>query len=143
MGFSDLLPLATLSFSNLPQNRGIVFAIIDTTLRGKPETDILYIGRAKTPTKKLLGSLIAGYGGKGGKKINAKLFNEGYMEKTAVSWILSDDPRAKQKELLAKFIEEQSGYPSWNVTKKPPKKPKAPKPKKKTAKPSPTRKPAS
>ena len=143
IGFSDLLPLATLSFSNLPQNKGIVFAIVDTTLCGKPETDILYIGRAKAPAKKLLGSLIAGYGGKGGKKINAKLFNEGYMEKAAVSWILSDDTRATQEELLEKFIGEQSGYPSWNVAKKLPAKPKAPEKKKKTAKPRSARKPAS
>jgi hypothetical protein len=143
IGFSDLLPLATLSFSNLPQDKGIVFAIVDTTLCGTPETDILFIGRAKTPAKKLLGGLIAGYGGKGGKRINSKLFDEGYMEKAAVSWILSGDPRATQKGLLEKFIEEQSGYPSWNVAKKLPAKPKTPKSKKKTAKPRPVRKPAS
>jgi hypothetical protein len=143
IGFSDLFPLATLSFSILPQNKGVVFAIVDTTLCGKPETDILYIGRAKSPAKKLLGSIIAGYGGKGGKKINAKLLNEGYVEKAAVCWILSDDPRATQKELLEKFIVEQSGYPSWNVAKKLRAKPKVPEPKKKPAKPRPARKQAS
>ena len=140
IGFSDSLPLATLSFSNLPQNKGMVFAIVDTTLCGKSETDILYIGRAKTPTKKLLGSLIAGYGGKGGKKINSKLCNEGYMEKAAIIWIQSDDPKATQKELLEKFAVEQSGYRCWNVAKKLPAKPKAPEPKKRTAKPRPPRK---
>jgi hypothetical protein len=140
IGFSNLLPLGTLSFSNLPQNKSIVFAIVNTALSGKPETDILYIGRAKKPARKLLGSFIAGYGGKGGKKINAKLFNDGNLEKAAVTWILSDDPQATQKELLNKFIEEQGGYPSWNVAKKLPAKPKAPETKKKTAKPRPVRK---
>ena len=141
IGFSDLLPLGTLSFSNLPQNKSIVFAIVNTTLSGKPETDILYLGRAKKPARKLLGSLIAGYGGKSSKKINTKLFNDGYFEKAAVTWIISDDPRATQKELLNKFIEEQGGYPSWNVAKKLPVKPKAPETKKKKAKPRPSRKP--
>jgi hypothetical protein len=140
IGFSDLLPLGALSFSNLPQNKSIVFAIVNTTLSRKPETDILYIGRAKKPARKLLGSLIAGYGGKVSKKINSKLFNDDYWEKAAVTWILSDDPRATQKELLNKFNEEQGGYPSWNVAKKLPAKPEAPETKKKTAKPRPARK---
>jgi len=141
IGFSDLLPLDALSFSNLPQDKSIVFAIVNTNLSGKSETDILYIGRAKKPARKLLGSLIAGYGGKGIKKINVKLFNDGYLEKAAVTWIISDDPRVTQKELLDKFIEEQGGYPSWNVAKKLPVKPKAPETKKKKAKPRPSRKP--
>jgi hypothetical protein len=140
IGFSDFLPLSTLSFSNLPQNKGIVFAVLDTTLYGKPETDILYIGRAKTPARKLLGSLIGGYGGKSGKKINAKLLNEGYMEKAAVGWILSDDPRVMQKELMDNFNREEAKYPSWNVSKKLTAKPKAPEIKKKTSRPPPARK---
>jgi len=143
IGFSDLVPLCSLSFSNLPQSKSIVFAVVDTTLSGKPETDILYVGRAKKPARKLLGSLIGGYGGKGGRKINAKLFNDGYLEKAAVCWILSDDPRATQKDLLSKFIEEHHGYPDWNVAKKLPVKPKAPAKKKKTTKPRPARKPGS
>jgi hypothetical protein len=140
IGFSDPLPLGTLSFSNLPQNKSVVFAIVDTTLSRKTETDILFIGRAKKPVKKLLGSFIAGYGGKSGKKINAELLNGGYLEKAAVSWILSDDPRTTQKEVLNKFVEEQGGYPVWNVAKKLPAKPKAPESKKKTSKPRPARK---
>ena len=140
IGFSDPLPLGSLSFSNLPQNKSIVFVIVDTTLSRKTETDILYIGRAKKPARKLLGSLIAGYGGKSGKKINSELFNEGYLEKAAVSWILSDDPRTTQKDLLNKFIEEQGKYPVWNVAKKLPAKPKVPETKKKTATPRPARK---
>ncbi len=140
IGFSDLLPFGALSFSNLPQSKGIVFAIVDTTLSGKTETDIVYIGRGKKPTKKLLGGFIAGYGGKGSKRINAKLFNDGYLEKAAVSWIISDDPRATQLELLNKFTEEQSGYPIWNVAKKRLVKPKAREAKKKAVRQRPARK---
>ncbi len=42
MGFSDLFSLSDLSFSDLPQNNGIVFAIVNTSLTGKSGTDIVY-----------------------------------------------------------------------------------------------------
>jgi hypothetical protein len=144
MGFSDLLSLSHLSISDLPQNKGIVFAIVDRSLTDKQGTDIVYLGRAKKPAKKLLGSYIGGYGGKGSRKINARLFNDGSFEKAAVTWIQSDDPRATQNDLLKKFVKEQSEFPVWNVAKKlPPKQPKTPEPKKKTVAPRPVRKPAS
>ena len=140
MGFSDLMPLNQLSFSDLPQNNGIVFAIVNTALTGKPGTDIVYLGRAKKPARKLLGSVIAGYGGKNSRKINTKLFNEGSFEKSAVTWIVSDDPKATQNDFLKKFVEEQGDSPIWNVTKKVPAKPVTPEPKKVTTKPRSARK---
>lgn len=140
MGFSDLSPLSHLSFSDLPQNNGIVFAIINTALTGKPGTDIVYLGRAKKPARKLLGSVIAGYGGKNSRKINAKLFNDGSFEKAAVTWIVSDDPKTTQKDFLSKFVEEQGDSPVWNVAKKMPAKPVTPEPKKATTKPRSARK---
>jgi len=142
MGFCDLSPLSHLAFSNLPQNKGIVFALVNTTLSGGPQADILYLGRANKPAKKILGGLIAGYGGKSCRKINAKLLNDGYLDKTSITWIVSDNPKATQKELLNKF-DEKTEYPAWNADKKQPAKPKAPETKKKTAKPRPARKPVS
>jgi len=143
IGFCDLLQLSHLAFSNLPQNNGIVFALVDTTLSGGPQTDILYLGRANKPAKKLLGGLIAGYGGKTVKRINSKIFNEANLEKTSITWIISDNPRATKKELLSKFDGKQEGYPAWNAQKKLPAKPKTSKTKKKTARPRPARKPVS
>jgi len=118
MGFTEWYPLKSLSFSNLPYNKGSVFVIIDKTLSGKGVSDVIYVGRSKKLTKKILGGYVSGYGGKNAKKINSKLFDEGYMDKTAISWILSDDPKSLQKELLTKFSKEHGEVPSWNVKKK-------------------------
>ena len=124
IGFSDLVPLCSLSFLNLPYDKSVVFALVDKSLSGKTSSDIMYIGRSKKPVKKIMGSYLAGFGGKSSKKIHSKLFDEGYIEKIALSWIESDNPRATQKEFLTKFVEEQSEHPSWNVVKKSPQKPK-------------------
>jgi len=119
LGFTEWYPFKSLSFSNLPYNKGSVFVIIDKTLSGKTVSDVMFIGRSKKPTKKILGGYFSGYGGKSTKKINTKLFKEGYIDKTAISWILSDNPKAMQKELLSKFSKEHGEFPSWNVKKKP------------------------
>ena len=137
-GFSDLVPLCSISFLSLPYDKSIVFALVDKTLSGKTGSDILYIGRSKKPIKKILGSYLAGFGGKNSKKIYTKLFDEGYLEKIALSWIVSDDPRATQKEFLSKFVKELGDYPIWNTVKKLPEKPKT---KSKVTKPRTTRKP--
>ena len=46
------------------------------------------------------------------------LFDEGYIEKTAISWILTDKPRIMQEELFAKFKEAHGEFPVWNAKKK-------------------------
>jgi hypothetical protein len=132
-GFTEWFPLKTLTFSNLPPNKGSVIIIVDKELSGKPESDILYIGRTKKSVKRILGGYLAGYGGKKTKKINQMLFDEGYIEKTAISWILTDKPRIMQEELLDKFKEANGKFPVWNAKKKlnvKPKKTPVPKPKK-------------
>ena len=117
-GFSECIPLKNLSFSALPQDKSGVIVIFDKELSGRPESDILYIGRAKKAAKKIMGGYLAGYGGKNNKKINQMLLDEGYLEKTAVSWALTDKPRLMQKELLAKFKEDHGDVPLWNNKKK-------------------------
>lgn len=124
LGFSDLVPLCSLSFLNLPNDKRVVFALVDKTLSGKTGSDIVYIGRSKKPVKKILGGYLAGFGGKSNKRIYSKLFDEGYIEKVALSWIASDNPRASQKEFLSKFVKQQGEFPIWNVVKKLPEKPK-------------------
>jgi hypothetical protein len=121
MGFTEWYPLKNLSFSNLPYNKSSVFVIIDKTLSGKTVSDVIYVGRSKKPTKRILGGYISGYGGKSSQNINKRLFDEGYIEKSAISWVLSDNPKAMQKELLSKFQEEHGEHPIWNAKKKPPK----------------------
>ena len=117
-GFSEWFPLKTLTHSNLPADKGSVIIIVNKELSGKPETDILYIGRTKKPVKKILGGYLAGYGGKNSKKINQMLFDEGYIEKAAVGWILTEKPRIMQEELLAKFKADHGELPIWNAKKK-------------------------
>ena len=117
-GFSQSCSLKTISFSSLPSNSGNVFAIIDTSLTGKAETDILYIGRSKRFAKRILGGYLAGYGGKNTKKISASLLGDGYIEKTAISWMSCDKPKTMQKELLDKYVKEHGKAPLWNASKK-------------------------
>ena len=117
-GFTEWFPLKTLSHSNLPSDKGSVIIIVDKELSEKPETDILYIGRTKKPVKRIMGGYLAGYGGKNTKNINQMLFDEGYIEKAAIGWILTDKPRIMQEELLAKFKADHGELPVWNNKKK-------------------------
>jgi len=118
-----LVPLRSISLLNLPNDKSVVFALVDKSLAGKTESDIVFIGRSKKPVKKIMGSYLAGFGGKSSKKIYSKLFDEGYIEKVELSWIESDNPKTTQKEFLSKFVEERGKYPCWNVAKKSPEKP--------------------
>ncbi len=122
-GFAEPVSLKGLTFSVPPHNKGIVLVLTDKTLSGKPTSDVLYIGRTKKPTKRIFGGYLAGYGGKTTKKINSKLLDDGYIEKVAISWITSENPKATQQELLEKFKKEHGDYPLWNVLKKNEKKP--------------------
>jgi hypothetical protein len=129
-GFADFVPLKGLSYSTLPQDKNSVLILADSTLTGKPTSDILYIGKTKKPAKKVFGGYLAGYGGKTTRKINSMLLNDGYMEKVAIGWMQSDTPKLAQQELLENFKKEHGNYPAWNISKKVPvvsqPKPKAP-----------------
>jgi hypothetical protein len=137
-GFAEFVPLKGLPFSCLPYNKASVLVVADSSLAGKSTSDILYIGRSRKPTKRVFGGYLAGYGGKTTRKISSKLLDEGYLEKVTISWMLSDNPKAAQQELLDSFKKEHGEYPSWNA----PRKPEKPKPAPKTAKARPGRKPA-
>jgi len=115
-GFADFHPLKKLLFSSVPYNKGSVLVLVDTAVTENPDSDILYIGRSKKPTKRIFGGYLAGYGGKTTRKINSKLLDDGYIEKVAVSWMLSDNPKAAQKELLESFKKEHGKYPAWNAS---------------------------
>jgi hypothetical protein len=118
-GFSDPLPLKTLSFSSLPQNKALIIVLADSTLSGKPESDVLYIGRTKNPAKRIFAGYLCGVGGKVTRKINQRLLCDGYIEKATFSYMLTDTPKAAQKELLESFKKEHGEYPAWNASKKP------------------------
>ncbi len=119
-GFAEFIPLKRLSFSSLPFDKSSVFVLADSTLTGKSISDILYIGKSKKPTKRVFGGYLAGYGGKTTRKINSMLLNDGYLEKVAISWMLSENPKLTQKEFLENFKKEHGEYPAWNVSKKVP-----------------------
>ncbi|MDR1993411.1 MAG: hypothetical protein LBQ98_07970 [Nitrososphaerota archaeon] len=124
-GFPNFLPLKELQLSSLPENTNSVIVIADITLIDKPESDILYIGKTKKLAKKIFGGYFAGYGNKTTQKIHTALFDEGYIEKTAISWFLTNNPKATQKELLENFKKEHTSCPPWNAIKKLENKPQA------------------
>lgn len=115
-GFAEWQLLKNLSVASLTCNTGCVFLLRDITLTGKSGSDVLYIGRTKNTARKILGGYIGGYGGRTARKINNKL-NEGYIEKTEISFKSTDNPKTTQKELLDKFKKENGAYPSWNLKK--------------------------
>ncbi len=117
-GFAEFLPIKELSFAVIPLNKPVVLALADNTLTGKPTSDILYLGKTKKPAKRILAGYLAGYGGKATKKINAKLFKDGYMDKISVSWMPCEDAKAAQEELLEEFKKEHGEYPEWNSSGK-------------------------
>jgi hypothetical protein len=117
-GFAEFVPLKGVPFSSLPFNKGSVLVLADSTLTGKSTSDILYIGKSKKLAKKVFGGYLGGYGGKTSRKISSKLLDEGYIEKVEVSWMLSDNPKAAQQELLDGFKKEHGAFPAWNAPKK-------------------------
>ncbi len=131
-GFTEFVPLKGLAFCSLPINKGSVLILADSTLTGKPGSDILYIGRTKKPAKKIFGGYLAGNGSKANKKINSRLFENGCIEKVTISWMMADNPKAAQQELLESFTKDHGQCPPWNgpkiVAQKPQPKPKAAKP---------------
>ncbi len=117
-GFAEFVLLKKISFSTMPNDKSSVLILADTTLTGKPTSDILYIGKSKKPSRRVFGGYLSGYGGKTTRKINSMLLNDGYLEKVAISWRVSDDPKVTQQELLESFKKQHGEYPSWNVSKK-------------------------
>lgn len=117
-GFNEFLPLDGLLFSCVPQNKCSVLALVDITMSGKPISDILYIGRSKNLTKKVFGGYLAGNGGKTTRRISGLLLDDGYLQKVAISWMLTDDPKATQQELLQSYQKEHGQFPAWNASKK-------------------------
>jgi hypothetical protein len=125
-GFVEFVPIKGISYSTLPNDKNSVLILADSTLTGKPTSDILYIGKSKKPAKRVFGGYLSGYGGKTTRKINSMLLNDGFLEKVSISWMVSDNPKAAQQELLESFKKEHGEYPSWNVAKKPAQKSQAP-----------------
>ena len=117
-GFADFIPIKGISFSTLPNDKSSVLVLADCSLTGKPTSDILYIGKSKKPSKRVFGGYLSGYGGKTTRKINSMLLNDGYLEKVSISWMVSDNPKVAQQELLDSFKKEHGEYPAWNVSKK-------------------------
>jgi hypothetical protein len=120
-GFGKFVPLKELAFSSLPFSKGSVLILADITLTGKP-SDILYIGKSKKPVKRVFGGYLSGFGGKATKKIHNKILNDGYIEKISISWMLSENPKTKQQELLESYKKEHGVYPAWNAQNKVPQK---------------------
>jgi hypothetical protein len=120
-GFEKFVPLKELAFSSLPFSKSSVLILADITLTGKP-SDIIYIGKSKKPAKRVFGGYLAGYGGKATKKIHNKILNDGYIEKISISWMLTENPKTTQQELLESYKKIHGAYPAWNNQNKAPQK---------------------
>jgi hypothetical protein len=117
-GFTEFIPLKGIPFTSVPYNKNSVIVLVDCTVSDKPSSDILFIGKSRKPTKRVFAGYLAGYGGKTTRKIHSMLFNDGFIEKVAVGWMLSDKPKTTQKQLLEDFKKEHGEYPKWNASKK-------------------------
>jgi hypothetical protein len=126
-GFVAFVPIKELSYSTLPVDKSSILVLVDSTLSGKPVSDILFIGKSRKPSKRILGGYLSGYGNKKTRKINSMLLENGYLEKVSISWMVSDDPKVSQQKLLESFKKEHGEYPSWNASKKSVKRKVAPK----------------
>jgi hypothetical protein len=118
-GFVDFILLQRLTFSSLPTEKGVVLVLADNTQVGKPNSNILYIGKSKKLAKRVFGGYLAGYGGKTTRKINSKLQNEGYMDKITISWMETENPKQTQQQILDDFKKEHGDCPPWNQSNKP------------------------
>jgi hypothetical protein len=112
LGFSEGVPLAKVSASDLPYQSGL-FAILDKSVEGA--SDIVYIGRAKNLVGKIFGGILGGQGGKTTKKMHTMLFEEGFLGKVEICWMATDELKARRTDLLNKFKQEHGEYPSWNM----------------------------
>ena len=119
--------------------KAALLILADCTLAGKPTSDILYIGKSKKPSKRVFGGYLLDTAAKQPEKSIQCFLMTDILEKVTISWMISDDPKVTQQELLKKFKKEHGEYPAWNILKKMPPKPQ-PKPKAtpKVAKPRPT-----
>jgi hypothetical protein len=117
-GFVDFVLLQGLTFSSLPTEKGVVLILADNTQAGKPNSDILYVGKSKKLAKRVFGGYLSGYGGKTAKKINSKLQNEGYIDKITISWMETENPKQAQQQILDDFKKEHGDCPPWNQSKK-------------------------
>jgi hypothetical protein len=117
-GFVDFVLLQRLTFSSLPTEKGVVLVLADNTQAGKPNSDILYVGKSKKLAKRVFGGYLLGYGGKNTRKINSKLQNEGYMDKITISWMETENPKQAQQQILDDFKKEHGDCPPWNKSQK-------------------------
>jgi len=84
-GFAEFIPIKVLSFSALPIEKGSVLVLADSSITGKPASDILYIGKSKKPSKRVFGGYLSGYGGKTTEKSTLCSLMTGSLKK----WLLA------------------------------------------------------
>ena len=111
LGFTEPLLLHKLTMEDLPYQSGL-FALIDKSEGAT--TDIVYIGRAKNLIKRIFGDIIGGQGKKSVRKIHERLFTEGCLQKLEISWLPSDNVRARKTDLVQRFKQEHAEMPAWN-----------------------------
>ena len=114
IGFKEWHSLQGISASDLIGLGETIFIVGLKDPRSKSVSEIWYIGRAKRPMRKVLGGLVAGYGGKETLRIHKKLMAKEAMGRVQISWKTSRDSKGEQRRLLSEYRDEHGDLPLWN-----------------------------
>lgn len=114
-GFKGWYPLNKITVSDVPYKQSGVYAIkLKTALERKiGKSDILYVGSSDNLSRRIFGNHLGGVGGKTTQRIHKSLFEEGYLEKTEISWVITEN-RGMEKDLRFKYFQEHKELPLWN-----------------------------
>lgn len=114
LGFKEWHSLQGVSASDLVAVGETVFMVGLRGPRSRGTPEIQYIGRAKRPMRKILGGLVAGYGGKETLRIHKELATREALGRAEISWKTSKDSKAEQRKLLSEYTGEHGVVPPWN-----------------------------
>jgi hypothetical protein len=115
-GFNGWHPLNNPLIASLPYKQKCVYVItLETVQRVRVgNSDILYIGSSDNLVRRIFGNYIGGVGGKTTQRIHKLLFEEGYLKKTKIGWITTENSGKIERNLRIKFKQEHSELPPWN-----------------------------
>ena len=105
LGFGRWRKMNRLCAADLPVREKVVFVIRERVPVGE-DPSVIYVGRTGRPLRRILGGYVAGLGGRKVRKIHKWLLDGDLLSKTEISWKVSEDSRAEQKDLLVKLKED-------------------------------------
>ena len=119
-GFKEWCPLNRLAISNISETppyeqKGTCAIRLKNTLKRKVGySDILYIGSSKNLVRRFFKEYLGGSGGQTTQRIHKLLFEENFLEKTEISWVITENFKKLETDLKIKYYQEHGGWPPWN-----------------------------